>query len=194
VLFYLVAYALMNMGAFAVLVHLENARDDENAVRDSEDANVRISELNGLAWRQPLVAGAMTVFLLSLAGIPPTAGFFGKFIIFREAVQQGLIGLVLVGVLNTVISVYYYLRPIISMYTPDAAAQDGVGGGDIVVESGGVATLRTVARPLSLGVGLAVVLCAAAVIGMVALQSAVFPLAQQASGLSAPVSQTVPLR
>jgi NADH-quinone oxidoreductase subunit N len=128
VLFYLVAYALMNMGAFAVLVYLENARESEGVGQDSEDGNIRMDDLSGLAWRQPLVAGAMTVFLLSLAGIPPTAGFFGKFIIFREAMHQGLIGLVLVGVLNTVISVYYYLRPIVAMYRPDEAAQN-IGSG-----------------------------------------------------------------
>jgi NADH:ubiquinone oxidoreductase subunit 2 (subunit N) len=133
----------------------------------------------------------MTVFLLSLAGIPPTAGFFGKFIIFREAMHQGLIGLVLVGVLNTVISVYYYLRPVMSMYKPDEAAQN-MGSGDILVEStgGGVASLRSVAQPLSLGIVLAIVLCAIAVIGMVVLQAAVFPLAQDAAGLSSSVPVT----
>jgi NADH:ubiquinone oxidoreductase subunit 2 (subunit N) len=104
---------------------------------------------------------------------------------------SGFNRLVLVGVLNTVISVYYYLRPVMSMYKPDEAAQN-MGSGDILVEStgGGVASLRSVAQPLSLGIVLAIVLCAIAVIGMVVLQAAVFPLAQDAAGLSSSVPVT----
>jgi NADH:ubiquinone oxidoreductase subunit 2 (subunit N) len=177
----------MNLGAFAVLVHLENVRDERRDSHgdDNEDADIGVNELNGLAWRQPLVAAAMTVFLLSLAGIPPTAGFFGKFIIFREAIGQGLIGLVLVGVLNTVISVYYYLRPIVAMYATDSSTRsattpDGAAASDLVVGGNSSAALRAT-RPISLGLAVAIALCAAAVIAMVVLQIAVYPLAQEAA-------------
>ncbi len=197
VMFYLVAYALMNMGAFAILVYLENARAN-NAVAseiartgsdsaDSEDANIRVDELNGLAWREPLAAAAMTVFLLSLAGIPPTAGFFGKLYIFREAMGQGLLGLVLVGVLNTVISVYYYLRPVVAMYSQPSGAADAPlvssEGALGAAGTGAAGALR--ATSFSLSVTLAIVLCAVAVIAMVVLQAVVFPWAHEASAIQA---------
>ena len=75
-----------------------------------------LSDLAGLATRQPLLAGAMTIFMLSLGGIPPTAGFMGKVYVFGVAVNAGLVPLVIVGVLNSVVSIYYYLRVTIAMY------------------------------------------------------------------------------
>jgi NADH-quinone oxidoreductase subunit N len=181
VLFYMLAYALMNLGAFAVLVYLENTRQRDE---DSEDANITVDELNGLAWRQPLVAAAMTVFLLSLAGIPPTAGFFGKMLIFREAVGQGLIGLALVGVLNSVISVYYYLRPVLAMYAPEKSPGSELAAGGASISAGGAAVLRP-SRALSLGVGVAMLLCALSVVLMVVVQSAFMPYVQEAAASQA---------
>lgn len=101
VLFYLMAYALMNVGAFAVLIALERAEDT---------AGVTLDQVQGLFTRRPWLAAAMTVFMLSLAGIPPLAGFFGKLYVFSAAVQQGLLALAIFGVINSVISAYYYLR------------------------------------------------------------------------------------
>jgi len=105
-LFYLLAYALMTLGAFAIVI----------AVGRQGDEMVQIPEYAGLATRQPFLALLMAIFMLSLAGVPPTAGFVGKFYIFSAAVQSGLIWLALVGVLNSVLSVYYYLRIVVLMY------------------------------------------------------------------------------
>lgn len=109
VIFYLVSYSLMTLGSFAIVALMER---DENA-------SVNIDDLAGYARKRPWMALCMTVFLLSLAGIPPTVGFFGKFYVFTTAIGEGLIWLAIWGVLNSVISVYYYLRPIVVMYMKD---------------------------------------------------------------------------
>lgn len=106
VMFYIFAYSLMTLGAFGVLHMLETRADSDLTVDD----------LRGLASERPWLALAMTVLLLSLTGIPPTIGFFGKFFIFSAAVKQGLIWLALWGVIGSIISVYYYLRPVVAMY------------------------------------------------------------------------------
>jgi NADH-quinone oxidoreductase subunit N len=192
VLFYLLTYALMNLGAFAVLVGLEQARERKSRVavagivtvgdgledEDEGSGPVLMSELNGLATRQPFIAAAMTVFMISLAGIPPTAGFLGKFSIFSAAVDQQLYGLVIVGVINSVISVYYYLRPVVAMYATDAESQ-GIGA---VVASDGTAVIvapRTSA--VSLSVGLVIVVFAVSVLAMIVWQRTALPLAESAA-------------
>lgn len=106
VVFYLFGYSLMTLGAFAIVALMER---DENTV-------VKVDDLAGYASRRPLMAFCLTLFLLSLAGIPPTLGFFGKFYLFTAAIGEGLLWLAVWGVLNSVISVYYYLRPIVVMY------------------------------------------------------------------------------
>jgi NADH-quinone oxidoreductase subunit N len=106
VLYYTLAYTLMNLGAFAVVILL-GRRGEEN---------VMIADYAGAGYRQPLLGVAMTIFMLSLAGIPPTAGFFGKFYIFSAAIDAGQFPLAVVGILGSVISVYYYLRVIYTMY------------------------------------------------------------------------------
>jgi len=105
-LFYLLTYAIMSIGAFCVVV-LAARRGEEN---------LDVSSLAGLGFRQPGLALAMTVFMVSLAGLPPTGGFFGKFGIFSAAVESGLVGLVVIGVLNSLVSVYFYLGVVVSMY------------------------------------------------------------------------------
>jgi NADH-quinone oxidoreductase subunit N len=188
VLFYLFVYALMNLGAFAVLVYLENRRVGEleniNPTQtgfDPEDANLTTDDVRGLAAREPLAAAALTIFLLSLAGIPPTAGFFGKFSIFLEAMQQGLVGLLIVGVLNSVISVFYYLRPVWAMYSPGASATE-ITTGSVVPGTDGAAVASTL-RAASLGVVLAITLCVIGVLGLIAVQFALVPIVQSAAGL-----------
>lgn len=109
VLFYLLAYCLMTMGAFAVISLIEK----------NENTFLSVDNLAGFAKNQPALAISLTVFLLSMAGLPPTLGFFGKFYLFSAAVNEGLIWLALWGVLNSVISVYFYLRPIVVMYMKD---------------------------------------------------------------------------
>jgi NADH-quinone oxidoreductase subunit N len=110
-LFYMLAYALTNLGAFAVLIVLE---------RRSEQA-WSLDDFNGLWSRQPLVAIAMAVFMLSLAGVPPTAGFFGKFLVFLAVWESGYGALALVGVLTSAIAMFFYLRVIVRMFMHEPA-------------------------------------------------------------------------
>jgi NADH-quinone oxidoreductase subunit N len=105
-LFYLAVYSLMNLGAFGVLALLGRGADER----------VMLSDMAGLGFKSPLLALAMTVFMLSLGGIPPTAGFMGKVYLFGVAVRADLIPLVVIGVLNSVVSVFYYLRVTVAMY------------------------------------------------------------------------------
>lgn len=106
VMFYVLAYSLMTIGAFGVLHMLETRPDSDLTVED----------LRGLASQKPWLALCMTILLLSLTGIPPTIGFFGKFMLFSAAVKQGLVWLAVWGVIGSIISVYYYLRPVVAMY------------------------------------------------------------------------------
>ena len=103
---YLLVYCVMNIGAFGAVI-LAKTADGES---------IMISDYAGLGLRKPLLAMFMTLMLLSLAGFPPTAGFVGKFYIFKSAVQSGHIWLVIIGAINTAISAFYYLRVVVTMY------------------------------------------------------------------------------
>jgi NADH-quinone oxidoreductase subunit N len=105
-LFYLIAYAAMNLGAFGVVV----------ALGRHGEPNEEIERYAGLGFRRPLVAMAMSAFMLSLAGVPPLVGFAGKFYVFSAAVNAGYVGLAVIGVLNSVVSAYYYIWVIVTMY------------------------------------------------------------------------------
>ncbi|MEQ1727593.1 MAG: NADH-quinone oxidoreductase subunit N [Vicinamibacterales bacterium] len=105
-LFYLAVYALMQLGAFAVVILLRRA----DAIGDE------LKDLAGLSGRHPFAAFAMLLFLLSLGGTPPTAGFMGKFRLFAAAIDSGHVALAVFGVLNSVLSLYYYLRIVMFMY------------------------------------------------------------------------------
>ncbi|HVV45968.1 MAG TPA: NADH-quinone oxidoreductase subunit N [Bryobacteraceae bacterium] len=105
-MFYLAAYALMNLGAFAVIIYISG----------KGEKHLRIEDLAGLGQRQPFTAAMMTVFLLSLIGVPLTGGFFGKFYIFRAALHSGLTWLTVLGLLNSAVAAYYYLRLMVVMY------------------------------------------------------------------------------
>lgn len=107
-LYYLAAYAAMTFGAFGVITLLARADTDADA----------ISGLRGLGYQQPALGLAMAIFMFSLAGVPLTAGFMGKLFIFVAAVQAGYAGLAIVAVVASVISLYYYLRVVIVIYTP----------------------------------------------------------------------------
>ena len=108
-LFYLVTYALTSFGTWAVVIALEKA----------EGKGLEIADYAGLGRKRPLLAAAMTVFMLSLTGMPPTLGLVGKFYLFRTAIQGGFIGLAIIGVLTSLISAYYYLRVVVTMYMRD---------------------------------------------------------------------------
>jgi len=105
-MFYTASYAAMNVGAFAVISHFGGAGE----------RYVTLEDYSGLGRRSPLLAATLTIFLLSLIGIPITGGFFAKFYVFSAALQANLVGLVIIGVLNSAIGAYYYLRIIVVMY------------------------------------------------------------------------------
>jgi NADH-quinone oxidoreductase subunit N len=88
------------------------------------DERVLMADLQGLGFRQPLLGLALTLFMLGLAGIPPTAGFMGKFYVFSVAVDRGLVPLVIVGVLNSVVSVFYYLRVTVALYMQEPQGEE----------------------------------------------------------------------
>jgi NADH-quinone oxidoreductase subunit N len=113
VLFYLWAYLFMNFGAFAILVVLTGPDGDAD----------RFDDLDGLGYRHPVLGLLMTVFMLGLAGFPTTAGFMGKLFLFIAGVASGFTWLVVLAVLMSVVSVYYYLRVVIHVWTPAPGAE-----------------------------------------------------------------------
>lgn len=114
-LFYLVAYTVTNFGSWGVVIALEKA----------EGKGLELSDYAGLAKKYPALAAAMTVFMLSFIGFPPTLGLIGKFYLFRSAIAGGFTGLAIIGVITSLISAYYYLRVVVNMYMKE---------GDPVVE------------------------------------------------------------
>lgn len=121
VVFYLLTYSLMTMGAFAVLSMIEKNEADF----------IQTDDLAGFSKQRPVLAFCLVIFLLSLAGLPPALGFFGKIYLFSNAINEGLLWLVLWGVINSVLGAYYYIRPIAIMYmkngTCDIAAESNYG-------------------------------------------------------------------
>ncbi|MCM2358798.1 MAG: NADH-quinone oxidoreductase subunit N [Geobacteraceae bacterium] len=109
IMFYMLSYAFMNIGAFAIILLVGRKGEPNNNVADYA----------GFGFKHPLLGLAMSIFLFSLAGIPPAAGFIGKFYIFSGAIQAGYIWLAIIGVLNSAASVYYYLRVMVFMYMKD---------------------------------------------------------------------------
>jgi len=108
-LFYLVAYAITNFGAWGVVI----------AVEKSEGKGLSIDDYSGLGRKHPALAAAMTVFILSLIGFPPTIGMVGKFYLFRAVINGGFTWLAIIGVLTSLISAFYYLRVVVNMYMKD---------------------------------------------------------------------------
>jgi len=106
VLYYMLVYAFMNIGAFAVLTL---------AGKQGED-NLTLDGMAGFGYKKPFLGVAMSIFLLSLMGMPPTAGFAAKFYVFAGAVEAGWIALAIIGVLNSALSLYYYLKIMVTMY------------------------------------------------------------------------------
>jgi NADH-quinone oxidoreductase subunit N len=138
-IFYAATYAAMNVGAFAVVSHLAS----------TGERYVTLDDYAGLGRRSPLVAAILTIFLLSLIGIPVTGGFFAKFYVFSAALQSNLVGLVIIGVINSFIAAYYYLRVVIYMYMRDERVE-----------------AQVTPIPASLGIGLAMCLAATIYLGV----------------------------
>ncbi|HEV8582918.1 MAG TPA: NADH-quinone oxidoreductase subunit N [Thermoanaerobaculia bacterium] len=117
VLVYLLAYALMNAGAFAVVAMLYSRPGDQHIIAD----------LAGWGYRYPLLGGCLAVCMLSLGGIPPTVGFLGKYVVFLNAVGDGHVGLAIVGVLASLVGVFYYLRVVYVLYMkPETRQPEGL--------------------------------------------------------------------
>jgi NADH-quinone oxidoreductase subunit N len=135
ILFYLAAYGVMNMGAFAVVTYLSRPGQEFTKVDD----------FRGLAYRNPWQATAMSVFLFSLASLPPLIGFLGKWVLFSNAVGRNQTYLVVIGVLTSVVSVFYYLRVVVAMWMrapePHVKPAPAEAGVSFVVAVCAVATL-----------------------------------------------------
>ena len=138
-MFYTASYAAMNVGAFAVVSHFAGAGE----------RYVTLDTYAGLWRRSPLLAATLTIFLLSLIGIPMTSGFFAKFYVFSAALQANLVGLTIVGVLNSAVGAYYYLRIIVMMYMRESREEAPVAP---VSASLGAALAISAAATLYLGI------------------------------------------
>ncbi len=141
VLFYLVAYTVSTAGAFGTLI-MCGSRGREA---------VSYEDLAGIGKRHPAIALAFSLFLLSLAGVPPLAGFFGKWFLFKSAIDSGLYWLAILGFLNSVVGAYYYLRVLVYMYMREPAAGAPVA---VPMRSGYVAAALLVSAALVLALGL----------------------------------------
>jgi NADH-quinone oxidoreductase subunit N len=141
-LIYMAIYVAMNLGAFAVLI----------AMRRQGKAVETVADLAGLGRTDPMRAAWMSIFMFSMAGIPPLAGFFGKLYVFLAAVQGGLWLLAVVGVLASVVSAYYYLRIVKVMYFDEAAGRldDAPASLGVVMAAAGIFTLAFALWPAPL--------------------------------------------
>jgi NADH-quinone oxidoreductase subunit N len=145
ILYYLFAYTFTTAGTFGVLCLCERGGDEA----------VEVDDYAGLGRRHPLLAGMLTLFLLSLVGIPPLAGFVGKFYLFGAAVQGGYVWLAIIGVLNSAIAAYYYLRVIVYMYmrepegAPVAWTPSFAGGVALAVAAAGIVLLGVMPAPFA---------------------------------------------
>ncbi|HEY3972946.1 MAG TPA: NADH-quinone oxidoreductase subunit N [Candidatus Sulfotelmatobacter sp.] len=151
-MFYTASYAAMNVGAFAVVSHFANAGERYVTLEDYE----------GLGRTSPLLAVTLTIFLLSLIGIPMTGGFFAKFYVFSAAVKSNLIWLTLIGVVNSAIGAYYYLRVVVAMYMRESRKPVLVG-------------------PVPFGLGLALAITILATLYLGILPNQVLQYAQQSA-------------
>ncbi len=137
-LIYLLVYSFMQLGAFAIIVLLRR----RDVVGDE------LKDFSGLHFRSPFAAFAMLVFMLSLGGIPPTAGFMGKFWLFGAAIDAGYYWLAVIGVLNSAVSLYYYIRVVVFMYIKKERA----GSEPVMTPALGFALAVAVVATLVLGV------------------------------------------
>ena len=159
ILYYIVGYAIVSIGAFAVLMWLESESND----------NLLLDDLAGLSKTHPWAAFALTVFMFSFAGMPPTVGFMGKFFVFNAALTNHLNGLVVIGVIGSAISLFYYLRVIVKMY---------------MSESVKVASPLAPAKSLVVGAILAIALVLAILLGTVLPGRAIQLMDQTASEMA----------
>ena len=141
-LFYLAAYGVMTFGAFGVVTVL--------AGRDSD--NSRLDSLRGLGWRRPLLGALMALFMLSLAGIPPTVGFMGKLFVFEAAIRAGFAPLTIVAIISSAISLYYYLRVVLVLYAPPEGGEETPTSDPLAMAAVTLAGLLTLALGIFPGI------------------------------------------
>ena len=139
VMFYTAAYAAMNVGAFAVVSHLAN----------EGERYVTLEDYAGLGRKAPILAGTLGIFLISLIGIPVTGGFFAKFYVFSASLQSDLVGLTIIGVINSAIGAYYYLKIVVVMYMREPREE-----------------VPVLSMPLALGAALAISMAATIYLGV----------------------------
>ena len=151
VLYYLVVYSFATVGAFGVILLLEHPEGSggPEPETDARAEAVELASYGGLAARHPVLALVLTVFMLSLIGMPPTAGFVGKLYLFSAAIKSGLVWLAVIAVLNSVVAAYYYLRLIVYMYM---RAPEGPGVLARLTPAAGVSLALAVWATLHLGV------------------------------------------
>ncbi len=140
--YYLIAYTFMQLGAFIVVSLLEKKDDGSR-----EYKNVDLDYYKGLGKRNPVIALFMTLFLFSLAGIPPFAGFWGKYYLFYAAIQSNLIWLSVVGIMLSLVGVYYYLKIIVYMWFTDSDEYligEEVSNSGLGITATGLAVLGTI--------------------------------------------------
>jgi NADH-quinone oxidoreductase subunit N len=113
VVFYLAVYTFMNLAAFGIIALIEG----EN------DTNLEINSYSGLGTKSPVLAALLAIIMFSLAGLPPLAGFFAKYYVFIAAIKSGLTWLAILGIISSVISVYFYLRIVVLMYFKEAEGE-----------------------------------------------------------------------
>lgn len=113
ILLYMVPYAVMNIGAFAILGMISGKLDE----------TCRVENLAGLGYRHPYLAAALTIFMLSLAGLPPTGGFIAKYFLFSAALEAGEVSIALIAIVTSLVSVYYYIRVVIFMYMKEESSE-----------------------------------------------------------------------
>jgi NADH-quinone oxidoreductase subunit N len=138
ILFYLGVYLFMNIGAFAIVYMLEGEGEQSNS----------INRFKGLAKRKPYLAAAMSLFMLSLAGFPPTAGFFGKLYLFVAAIKQGYVLIAILAVVASMIAVYFYLRVIAMMYFQEGESEE------VIHTSRGMTAIVALSCVAIIGIGL----------------------------------------
>jgi NADH-quinone oxidoreductase subunit N len=151
-MFYTASYAAMNVGAFAVVSHFASAGERYVTLEDYE----------GLGRSSPLLAATLTIFLLSLIGIPMTGGFFAKFYVFSAALRANLVWLTLIGVANSAVGAYYYLRIIVVMYMREPRKEVPVA-------------------PISLGLAVALAVCGFATLYLGILPNRVLEVTQHSA-------------
>jgi NADH-quinone oxidoreductase subunit N len=116
IVFYLIAYTFMNLGAFGIVSIIEG----------SEESNLNINSYAGLSEKYPMLSLLLAVFMFALAGLPPFAGFFGKYYVFISAVRSNLTWLAVLGVISSAISVYFYIRIVVLMYFKNSQSEVSV--------------------------------------------------------------------